>query len=910
MKKSNFYVMQYPLDIDILTFDSVASDKGKRESKILLNITNFDSCTLDNLTSKIEYLLWNDVLLNDTVSYLCTRKMSHNYLRKTVLFYAFMVWVGYDLSCSYIEKNVFGKVESVKEVSPLEITFVCVILALFYPLIFSLIELEPLSMKVKKLKKVFENDQITEYNENEMPFGFHRSLLKLCYLVKIENHKDSDNNWKMSKKYTTNIAACRLATAYFCILCAFSVSRYWLSYEDHVAYDEVYRLGIPLLNSENHFVYNCIVFFSGLAFGAILLKLCYMVISRKDINVKGGTFSIKNTILSNGCFHLSIETTRNKVDREESISESSDLNQPKQGSSSESGHARSTSVDTLRDDDDPPIYCCLVSKPIEEAADTTDDTEHRFINQFVDRFVNILSYNYWSILLNDVKYCFCNCLCRNKAERRLCCFQKFICMFSMITFVILNILTSLFPFFWIILYCPYFFTKHIILILKCVNCNNVLMTLVFTLVYPFVFALFFVTQWIVLCSNIFVLRSLLYLAFVALSSSHHFLRIFIVIVITVSYVASFLYRFIKEYSIILKVIFEEKRKKCENDFVTVSQNEFDNVIDKVYKFRQRVFRICIKTLVCTCFVVIATKVLLYNRSFDDFSSDYLIKLAFIAFSPKVFFDFVEYKEEDFENSIKKHREHIKDKLDTPKEETEEIRQHQCCACNGWNTSCASFMHSCNTCCNCLQFCDKNCSCCSCPLLSTFCCFKCICNIDSFGIRDKRQNAICCFECITETRDTLLTVEYRNSESEDEKARIQYGASSYGTTNSSTNLAEALEVSKAETHPTKVREATKPAEDSKAISTATTLRESKSIEVVTKISGESKAIKSSRATTLTEESDAISSATKLTAESKAIDTATAPKLDNESEAIKTAPATKHTEESGALESEVICTTINC
>ena len=269
----------------------------------------------------------------------------------------------------------------------------------------------------------------------------------------------------------------------------------------------------------------------------------------------------------------------------------------------------------------------------------------------------------------------------------------------------------------------------------------------FLILYVIIFAIFSFSQWIVLCSTIFVLRSLLYLVFVALSSSHHMLRIFIVVIVTTAYIASFVYRFITEYSMILKVIVEEKQE-LYNNTETVPEDEFNSIIDKFYSFRKRVFSIFLKTLFCAGFCLIATRVLIQNNSIDDFSSDYLIKLAFIAFSPKVFFDFLEYNKQDFQKSIDEHRDQIRKELGSRGNEIN-LDYGECCECRGCNSCsnydfCASCMRGFNLCC--LPRCHDYCSCCVCPLLSTFCCFKCTCNL-STDRTTGRKRPFCCCTCI-------------------------------------------------------------------------------------------------------------------------------------------------------------------
>ena len=558
VKKTFFFVTQYPVDIDILTFNSIASSAGFRTSRIKLTISNFESCTFTNLTSEVEKLLWRDLFLNDTNSYLCNRKITDDSFRKTFMFYAFMVWVGYDLSCSINKEHIAYEAVK-KEISPLEITLVCVLLSLYYPLIFYLIEMEPLLNKLKslqeqdkssnkQLQQSFINEDLTAYNENDAPFGFHRALLKLFYIAKVENKYDSkvkpdgtiDEKWKLSKTYLTNIAACRITTLYFFVLLGFSVLRFYFTRILHSAYDDVYRLGIPFLNSSDHFAFNCMLYFSGIFLGAIFLKICYMIMSPKGIRVKTKEAIIKNTILYNGCSFLSNHSRNESTKYNDDDTTNHSGNEP-----------------TKHNDD---CCCCKVSIPIEKFVpeDKMHYTQNSLCLRFVERFMNIFSRQYWAALWRDAIYCCFVCHCNSKSVIFLCCIEKIMYVFSLIPLIFLNVLTGLFPLCWIIVYCPYICTKFLIQSICSIR-NKCVITILFPLIYiVIVFPSFIFSQWILLSANIYVLRSLLCLSFVSMSFSSHLLKVYIFIVLTIGYFALFVYNFIREYSIILKAIFEEK----------------------------------------------------------------------------------------------------------------------------------------------------------------------------------------------------------------------------------------------------------------------------------------------------------------------------------------------------------------
>ena len=564
VKKKHFYVMQYPVDIDILTFNSITSAAGYRTSTINLTISNFESCTLQNLTSEVEHVLWRDIFLNDTDSYLCTRTKSDDNFKKTFMFYSFMVWVGYDLSCSINKEHIAYEAVK-KETSPLEITLVCVLLSLFHPLIFYLIESESLSNKIKQLPQPFVNEDLTEYRKSDTPFGLQRALLKLFYFVKIGNHKvEQEGNiyWKMSKTYVTNIAACRLTTVYFCVLVGFSIARFILSYNNHIAYEDIYRLGIPFLNSSCSFTWNCSVYFAGLLLGAVLLKQCYTAMSSKEQIIKANKIMTTNTLLY---YEFFLPLHQSACQRgQENASRVPD---------SEETRCNQDDKKEIRS------WCCIPAKEF-VYEDDQEDNQRKFVSQFVERFVILFSHRYWATLWKNSMYCCFTCPGKTICDILVCFFRKSLFGLLLIPFVVFNVLTGMFPLLWIIFHFPYVFTMHFIhgrtccessrpkTCCKCIRCFFV--PILFVLIYMIAFAVFIFSQWILLSANIFVLRSLLFLTFVELSSSSHFLRVFLVIVITIGYVASFLHGFIKEHSIILKVISDEKKQilveELENKF--------------------------------------------------------------------------------------------------------------------------------------------------------------------------------------------------------------------------------------------------------------------------------------------------------------------------------------------------------
>ena len=104
VKTNNLYFVQYPVDLDILTF-GLTSSVG-REDKLTLLVNDPEACTdVTELTNLVADLIWRDILYNDTDSYLCNRNTDKDDMAKNIVFYFSMIWVGYDLTCSYFQEK-------------------------------------------------------------------------------------------------------------------------------------------------------------------------------------------------------------------------------------------------------------------------------------------------------------------------------------------------------------------------------------------------------------------------------------------------------------------------------------------------------------------------------------------------------------------------------------------------------------------------------------------------------------------------------------------------------------------------------------------------------------------------------------------------------------------------------------
>ena len=700
VKTNNLYFVQYPVDLDILTF-GLTSSVG-REDKLTLLVNDPDACTdVKELTNLVADLIWRDILYNDSDSYLCNRNTDKDDAAKNIVFYFSMIWVGYDLTCSYFQEKT--KVLSEKESGPTIITYICFIIALFYPLIFKLLNLKSIITKLKidypRGKKIGRK-YLTSYQKGDIPFGFQRFVLKIFYQIKYVPCKDEEDvgySWSILQ----NIASCRLVTVLFIVLCAMSTYRYHFGmhsshlYGSTTEYPDVYRVGLPVQYFRENFIeLDIFLYFLLLVIGHMLLKVSYVTMC--------GTKKI-----ANGAFLQKYRV-----------------------------------------------------RPILHFIKLSDQFSHLFTMRFIDRFIAFTSLRFWSKLWNDVKRNLSNC--------------KILFFLFLIPTIIFYFLTCCFPVFWLVFYgsleltqtaFPWRNKKRDIC---CTVCTWIYKLLLFILC----FSVMLLSQWVILCSITYLLRTFAYILFVAFTANVRYMRILLVIFTTIGYMFSFFQSSVKDYKDMLDFIFKMKEEIADekirtghsasssetiNSIFTVLQDgkqiieadivyedEFDKIIEKFSNVRQKVFWTVFKVIVSFGFLVVATRMLLLNNNIENNASDSFFKLAFIVISPKILFDYIIQSNE---KHIEEHAESIKQTLSENRIEKHEkdkslctsfcIVLDYCCAC-GRNTA----EEACCCCC-CKESIeeetndseiivkddDKLFSAFICPIPITYCCCKCTCKID-------------------------------------------------------------------------------------------------------------------------------------------------------------------------------------
>lgn len=195
VRKSEKFLVQLPVDFDLLTYNLLLFDKEETVLNIKVDY-NHSTCTpkFQDQVESIRLLLWNELFDHNTTYYLCNRNFT-NSTERNVLYYITTIWVGYDLSCSEVSTD--GSIETTslkKDHLPLVSPFFCYFLSLQFVWIFALLDLNKNSdsnspdtesdineTKIILCPKSPQIDQKPFYIENDRPYGIKRFNDKILY---------------------------------------------------------------------------------------------------------------------------------------------------------------------------------------------------------------------------------------------------------------------------------------------------------------------------------------------------------------------------------------------------------------------------------------------------------------------------------------------------------------------------------------------------------------------------------------------------------------------------------------------------------------------------------------------------------------------------------------------------------
>lgn len=196
VKKSEEFLVQLPVDFDLLTYNLLVIDK----EETVLNIPveyNHSICSQEKQeqrVSSIRLSLWNELFENNTNYSLCNRDFNSSH-RREFLYMIATIWVGYDLNCSMISsEGGFMNYSIEKDHLPLVTPFFCFFLSLQFVWIFALLDLKPdfdsdsstndsneNEIKIDPCSVHFKTNQKWFYNERDRPYGIKRLVVKTLF---------------------------------------------------------------------------------------------------------------------------------------------------------------------------------------------------------------------------------------------------------------------------------------------------------------------------------------------------------------------------------------------------------------------------------------------------------------------------------------------------------------------------------------------------------------------------------------------------------------------------------------------------------------------------------------------------------------------------------------------------------
>lgn len=220
---------------------------------------------------------------------------------------------------------------------------------------------------------------------------------------------------------------------------------------------------------------------------------------------------------------------------------------------------------------------------------------------------------------------------------------------------------------------------------------------------------------------VLIIRSIIYIVFIAITNYEHLLRIVIVVTSCFAYLGVFITRFIDRYSAILKIMFDEyeknnietqegSTKESKKGPIFISEKWFNYVIDQCYAIREHFFFVVFKIVITIMFFSLALAVLFQSNIFDSTSRlTNILEYVFVVVTPSVFFKFFE---KDTQEIIDYHKKDIIDHTNDYNSEEQEEENEKCCECLydfiNFCKSDTKTSEDSQTCC-CLKQCTLNCT---------------------------------------------------------------------------------------------------------------------------------------------------------------------------------------------------------
>lgn len=279
--KGEKYIVQLPVDFDLITFYLLLADKEETVLSLTL-LYNKSNCieNFDDAKQSIRILLWNELFENNTGFFLCNR----NYKEEKGRFWMYAIttiWIGFDLTCSeIISETGILEYPITKEDLPLIYPIFCYLLSLQFVWFLVLLDIEDIHQENFEDQDISESNNQNQQsnvtdkeNENHLansrpfslfyirhdrPYGLKRFFIKLLYYKSFTNLSVDTQN-KCCKCLCETAPSTRLILFVWCTILVpvglyRTIGRYCLGMHIYNDYLNVVLPSEPLLYIINMFI--------------------------------------------------------------------------------------------------------------------------------------------------------------------------------------------------------------------------------------------------------------------------------------------------------------------------------------------------------------------------------------------------------------------------------------------------------------------------------------------------------------------------------------------------------------------------------------------------------------------------------------------------------------------------------
>lgn len=170
--KGEQFLVQLPVDIDLITFGLLFADHEETVIKLTLYSNSNCHATITDAQDSIRSLLWNELFGNNSDYYLCNRNYKDETLRE-IQYAITTIWVGYDLSC-WSSKDDPKNITFEKDRLPLVAPVLSYLLSLHFVWIFVVLDIGNNTQHSSNTATVY-------YKRNDRPFGLKRFFTKVLH---------------------------------------------------------------------------------------------------------------------------------------------------------------------------------------------------------------------------------------------------------------------------------------------------------------------------------------------------------------------------------------------------------------------------------------------------------------------------------------------------------------------------------------------------------------------------------------------------------------------------------------------------------------------------------------------------------------------------------------------------------